>query len=223
MHDGHRERMKKRCQINGIESLANHEILELSLFYAIPRKNTNGIAHKLLEKFGSISAIFDAPINILKEVDGIGDNAALFIKLIPELARIYMEDKHKFEEKNISPEQVCEKLLHKFIGRNEEVVAIALFDAKGKLVYDGIVSKGTVNAVNLYIRKILEFVMNYNACSIIVAHNHPTGLALPSLDDIEATQMLVNILKGMKVTLIDHIIIADNEYISLRHSGVCEF
>ncbi len=220
MHDGHRDRIRKKFLLNGTDNFEEHEVLELALFYAIPRKNTNEIAHRLLESFGSITAIFDAPINMLKEVHGVGESAAVFIKMISSLARIYMEKKHSDVHGTFSLAEISNKLMLKFIGRMEEAVAIALFDAKGKIVYEGIVNKGTVNAVDIYARKIIELVVLYNASSVILAHNHPSGFAIPSVDDIESTAKLNKIFMGMRVSFLDHIIVADGDYVSLRECGI---
>ncbi len=220
MHDGHRDRLRKKFIMNDTDSMEDHEILELALFYAIPRKNTNEIAHNLLKHFGSISSVFDAPISSLKEVDGIGENAAVFIKLISSLSRIYTERKYNSKQSILKLSEINDRLLKKFIGRNEEVVAIALLDAKGKLVYDGVINKGTINGVDLYIRKIIELVVNYNAVSVAISHNHPSGVALPSADDIKSTERINNILAGMQVKLLDHIIVADQDYVSMRESFI---
>ncbi len=212
--------MRKKFLLNDIDNFEDHEILELALFYAIPRKNTNEIAHKLLEKFGSIDAIFDAPINMLKEVDGVGESAAIFIKMISSLTRIYMEKKYISTNKALTPQEINDRIALKFTGRMQEVVAIMLFDAKGKLIYDGIVNKGTVNAVDIYARKIIELIVLYNASSIILAHNHPSGFAVPSVEDIESTAKLNDIFKGMRINFLDHIIVADGDYVSLRDCGI---
>ena len=222
LHDGHRERIRKRYFENGVDGMQPHEVLELALFYAIPRKNTNVIAHELLNKFGTISAVFDAPLKLLEEVDGIGRSAAKFIKLIPELSRIYMEDKYNNDDNIVTDDAICDRICLKLLNRTDEMVAAVLLDAKGKLVYDGIVSKGTINSVDICIRKIVELVMTYNACSIVIGHNHPSGMAIPSNDDITTTKKLFQILSTMKVTLLDHIIVADNEYTSLRDSEISE-
>ncbi len=102
----------------------------------------------------------------------------------------------------------------------EETVAIALLDAKGKVIYEGIINKGTVNAVDIYARKIIELIVLYNASSVILAHNHPSGFAIPSVDDIESTAKLNKIFTGMRVNFLDHIIVADGDYVSLRECGV---
>ncbi len=220
MHEGHRSRLKNKFILNGIDNLEDHEILELLLFYAISRKNTNDIAHRLLESFHTIDAVFDAPVNALKNVDGIGESTALFLKIISGVVRLYMERKYSSKNKVLTTEEINDNLMFKFIGRSEEVVAIALLDAKGKLIYEGIVNKGTVNSVDIYIRKIIEFIVMYNASSIILAHNHPSGFAVPSPEDIESTAKLNKIFKGMNVNFLDHIIVADHDYVSLRECKI---
>ncbi len=220
MHEGHRSRLKNKFILNGIDNLEDHEILELLLFYAISRKNTNDIAHRLLESFHTIDAVFDAPVNALKNVDGIGESTALFLKIISGVVRLYMERKYSSKNKVLTTEEINDNLMFKFIGRSEEVVAIALLDAKGKLIYEGIVNKGTVNSVDIYIRKIIEFIVMYNASSIVLAHNHPSGFAVPSPEDIESTAKLNKIFKGMNVNFLDHIIVADHDYVSLRECKI---
>jgi len=222
LHEGHRMRLKDKFLLGGIDGFEDHEVLELLLFYAIPRKNTNEIAHKLLEKFGSLDAVFDSPINLLRTVDGVGDSAAIFIKIISNITRLYIERKYVSGKKALKFDEMNNKLMMKFIGRQEETVAVMLLDAKGKILYDGIVNKGTVNAVDLYMRRIIELVVLYNASAIILAHNHPSGVAVPSRDDIETTKAINNILKSMKVNLLDHIIVADGDYVSMRDCGMFE-
>ena len=222
MHEGHRSRLKKKFLLNDMDYFEDHEALELILFYAIPRKNTNDIAHNLLKKFGSVDQILDAPIKILQEVEGVGESAAILIKSISSILRIYLERKYSGSENYLSLKDLSDKLMLKFTSRLEEVVAIALVDAKGKLIYDGIVNKGSVSAVEIYARKIIELIVLYNASGVMLAHNHPSGFALPSSDDIETTKKLSDILKSMKVELLDHIIVADGDYISLRESGMHE-
>lgn len=219
MHSGHRKRIKEKYIRDGIDKFNDHEILELALYYAIPRKNTNEIAHALIDKFGTLSAVFNASISMLKEVEGMGESSALFIKLIPDLARAYLVN--SMSHNNImTVKEACDKLTLNFVGRMEEVVALMLFDAKNKLVYDGVINKGTVNAVDLYARKIVELIVMYNACSGIIAHNHPSGLAFPSNDDLSSTDRLKVIFKNMGVKFIDHIIVADGDYISLASSDM---
>ena len=220
MHENHRKRVRKRFIDYGIESLEPHEILELILFWSIPRRDTNVIAHKLINKFGSISAVFDAPYKMLLEVDGLGTNSAILLKLIPSLARVYQEDKYLIDKKVPDLESCCDKLVLKFLGRTDEAVAIMLFDSKGKPIFDGIINTGSVSAVEIYSRRIIELISSYSAASIILAHNHPSGIALPSKEDIISTDKLSLVLKSMGVIFIDHIIVADGDYVSMRQDGL---
>lgn len=220
MHQGHRERMRKKFLLNGLDNFEDHEILEFILFYAIPRKDTNEIAHLLIEKFGSLDAILDAPINLLKEVDGIGESAAIFIKMISSLARTYVERKNNAINNYKNESDLNHKIALKFIGRTEEAVAIILLDAKGKIIYEGIITKGSVNAVNIYLRKIIELITLYNASSILIAHNHPSGIAVPSQEDVETTAKLSNIFQSMNINFLDHIIVADHDFVSLKECSI---
>ena len=220
MHQGHRERMRKKFLLNGLDNFEDHEILEFILFYAIPRKDTNEIAHLLIEKFGSLDAILDAPINLLKEVNGIGESAAIFIKIISSLARTYVERKNSAINNYKDESDLNHKIALKFIGRTEETVAVILLDAKGKIIYEGIVTKGSVNAVNIYLRKIIELITLYNASSILIAHNHPSGIAVPSQEDIETTAKLSNIFQSMNINFLDHIIVADHDFVSLKECSI---
>lgn len=220
-HNGHRDRLRKKFLDNSFDGLETHEILELMLYYAIPRKDTNPIAHKLIDSFGSISAVFDAPIDKLKE-QGISENCAIYLKLIPQICRMYMEDKHNNKDKIIDIEKVGEKLKDKFVGRDYEAVVLLLLDSKFKEVFCGVVSKGSVSACEIYVRKVIELAVLYNAKFAVLAHNHPSGLALPSNADIVTTKKVYQALRLIDVALIDHIIVADDDYVSLKESGFME-
>ncbi len=219
VHSGHRSRVRKKFLDNGIDSFEPHEVLELLLFYAVPMKNTSILAHKLLDSFGSISAIFDAPYDALIEA-GLTESQAVMLKLMPDITRLYIEDKHNNKSKVVDVDNLPDVIIRKFIGRENENVLALLIDAKGKEVFCGIVSKGSLNDTTLPIRKIVDFSLRYNAKSVIVAHNHPSGVALPSRDDIDATVNLKNALDLIGVRLLDHYIVADNDCVSLAQSKI---
>ena len=222
IHTGHRERVKKQFIENDIENFLPHQILELLLFYAIPRRDTNPIAHRLLNKFGSISAVFEAPIELLMK-EGLSESTAVLLKLIPSLSRVYLNDKYKNNDKIILEEDIFPYITSRFIGISEEVVIILLMDLKGKEVYSGIVRRGSVNAVDFYIRDIMNLCLNYNAHTAILAHNHPSGFALPSKSDLNTTKLIADSLKVINVKLLDHLIVADGECISLKQNGFDEY
>lgn len=219
MHEGHRDRLKERFLKDGLDSFEQHNILELALFYAIPRKDTNEIAHRLIDAFGSVSGVFNAPYEQLLEIEGIGENAACFIKLIPELARCYYNDMgHEKIQVLNSTDAAGAFFIPKFIGRTEEHIFMAALDGKSRLLKFDLVAKGVVNEVSINVRKVVEVAMKHNAVSVIIAHNHPNGVALPSPDDIDTTWRIVDALNIVNIKLLDHIIVAGNDYVSLRDS-----
>lgn len=214
VHEGHRERMRNKYVNKGIEVFEQHEILEMLLFYAIPRKNTNDIAHRLLEACGSLSAVFDAPIDILMQ-QGLSYNAAVLLHMIPDLSRAYQSDKFDNEEKIITDENIGKKMVHLFAGKNEECVYAFFLDAKGKEKYSGIISKGDASSAPLFSKDIVSIAARCKAVTVITAHNHPSGVAFPSRADLEATADIADALDTIGIHLADHIIVADRDYISL--------
>lgn len=214
VHEGHRERMRNKYVNKGIEVFEQHEILEMLLFYAIPRKNTNDIAHRLLEACGSLSAVFDAPIDILMQ-QGLSYNAAVLLHMIPDLSRAYQSDKFDNEEKIITDENIGKKMVHLFAGKNEECVYAFFLDAKGKEKYSGIISKGDASSAPLFSKDIVSIAARCKAVTVIIAHNHPSGVAFPPRADLEATADIADALDTIGIHLADHIIVADRDYISL--------
>lgn len=217
VHDGHRDRVRDKFLHSGLEVFEEHQILELLLFYGIPRKDTNEIAHKLINTYGSFSSVFDAPIETLEDC-GLSKSASVLIKLIPQVCRKYMDDKYENKDKIITSENIAERLMPKFIGLDEENVVLMLLDAKSKELYCGVISQGSVNASEIYTRKVVQLAVKYHSTSAIISHNHPSGIALPSLEDIKSTINLKKALSAVGVRLVDHIIVADTDYISLAQS-----
>lgn len=218
-HDGHRQRMREKYIEHGIESFKEHEALELFLFYGVPYKNTNPLAHKLLDDFGSLSAIFDAPPSLLREY-GLSDHLIAHIKLMPDMARLYMIDKVDNPGKVVNMGNLCGYFQPLFFGQNEEVMRLLLLDKKGKQIYSGVISKGSVNSTDVNIRKICELALYYNAKYAAIAHNHPSGLAKPSPRDIDCTNKIFVALQLISVRLLDHIIVADDDSVSMALSSM---
>lgn len=218
MHEGHRDRMRQKFLQDGLDSFESHEALEMLLYYAIPRKDTNEMAHRLIQEFGSLSAVFDAPIDTLMRMGKISERTAILIKMIPQLSRMYLENKHKYSNKLLSDDIIGDLLTHKFVGRTNETVILLLMDGKRKQLFCGVVSEGSLSGAEIYIRRIVELSMRYNASLAVIAHNHPSGIALPSKEDLIATASVRDALALIGVKLIDHIIVADDDYVSLRQS-----
>ena len=220
MHEHHRVRMRQRLLKEGIDNLAKHEILEILLFYSIPQKNTNDIAHLLLDRFGSLSNVFDASIEELLKVKGVGQTSASLIKFLPELCRVYIEDQKNCRSSIIDTEKAGKIFVNKFVGRLNEFVVLMLLDSKNKLLFCDTVCEGSIHSVEINIKKIVSLAVNNNASKAILAHNHPSGMALPSKDDIITTINTRDALKLIDVRLIDHIIVADHDYISLADTDL---
>ena len=218
MHDGHRGRLKERFLREGLDNFEQHNILELLLFYVIPRKDTNEIAHRLIEKFGSISRVVEASTEELTEINGIGENAAIFLKLIPEFARRYVEDKASFDNILNSTAKAGQYLLPKFIGRTDENIMAVMLDSKCRVLSCSIVNEGSVNSANLNIRKLVELCLKSKAVSVVLSHNHPNGLAIPSDSDIETTWKVKRALEYVGIKLLDHVIVAESDFVSMRDS-----
>lgn len=214
VHEGHRQRMKKYFVQNGFKGLEEHQILEMILFYAVPRRDTNLMAHRLLDRYGSIAKVCDAPIDTLKNDFGLSESTAVLLKMIPEMARVYSESKHTAEIIDI--DNAADILRSKFIGANVEKVALALGTANGRLIMCDIVCEGSINATEMPIRKIVDLALRHNAKYAYVAHNHPSELCLPSRPDLETTRMLSETLYSIGVVLADHIIFTDTDSFSIH-------
>ncbi len=221
-HKGHRERVKQKFLKNGTDVMEKHEILELMLFYSIPQRDTNPIAHELLERFGSISSLIDAPIDILRQAK-LSESTIVYLKMIPELCRLYIQEREERRLEDFDIEVIADIMGAKFIGRTEEAVGLMLFDsAKRKLFYD-IVNHGAIGSCDMYSRKMMELAVSNKASYAIIAHNHPSTSLLPSKTDLTATKMLIKSFAMVGVKLEDHLIFSDKEYLSLRTSGFFNF
>ena len=220
IHDGHRQRMKDRFREEGLDNFQEHEVLELLLYYCIPRQDTNPIAHTLIDHFGSFSAVMDASVEELEKIPGIGAGAATFLSLMAQAWRYYQVNRTMQSEVILSTVNECGAyLLPYFAGRRNETVFLLCLDAKCKVICCREVGEGSVNSAAVPIRRIVEMAMNSTATSVILAHNHPSGLAVPSRDDVMTTRRVAAALDGVEIVLVDHIIVADDDFVSLAQSG----
>lgn len=219
VHNGHRERMKKRFLEHGLESFEDHSVLELLLFYALPRADVNPIAHMLIDKFGSLSAVFDAPVEELARVPGIGMSTAEFIKLIPQVSRRYLISRISFDDILDSTKKAGEYLLPRFFAERDEIVYMVCLDAKCKVINCKLLFRGGVNSANVSVRKIVENALVFNSTSVIIAHNHTSGIAVPSSEDKATTRRIEQALKAVDINLADHIVVADDDFVSMADNG----
>ena len=220
VHDGHRERMKRRFIQAGLEGFNDHNLLEMLLFYAVPRKNTNELAHKLIEHFGSLTAVFEADFEELKTVEGVGDNAATLIKLAPQLGKRYLEEKSAPKNVISSVNAAGEYFVAKFMFEVNEVAYALLLDSANGIIACKQISRGVVNATEVGVRMLVETAIKSNAASVIISHNHPAGLPLPSKEDEYCTELVRKALELVDIKLLDHIIVAGKEFQSLNKIGL---
>lgn len=219
IHKGHRDRLKKRFLEESLDGFTDIQVLELILFYVIPRRDTNPIAHALLERFGSLSQVLEASVEDLKKVEGIGHEAAVFLNLIPASGRYYMVDK-AMQSKVLNTLEQCGKyLLPYFFGRKVETVFLLCLDAKCKVLGCKEIGEGSVNSAGISVRKIVETALAANATAVVLAHNHPSGIAVPSPEDIQTTRRVAAALQAVDIQLADHIVVADDDYVSMAMSG----
>ena len=221
IHDGHRMRMRERFSQNGFEGFADHEVLEMLLYGALPRVNTNPIAHRLIDRFGSFANVCNASIEELMKVEGVGRVGALHIKMLPEYFRFYMQSMDNQPEfMDLSKtENVVKRLRPFFLGKQNELFYLLTLTSDLKEIECTLMGEGLPNTVEIEKRKLMEVIFRTNSPYIIIAHNHPKGQPLPSNIDITMTKNLVAYLNTINVSLLDHIIITDNDYLSFRDSG----
>ena len=218
IHAGHRQRLKERFLKEGLDNFEEHQVLELLLFYGIPQRDTNEIAHELIRKFGSLSKVLEATPEELSEVKYVGDNVTTLFRLITDVARYYQVNCAMREEILPTIDACGRYLVPFFHGRQNETVFLLCLDAKCKVLSCEKIGEGGVNSAGIPVRKIVEMALKANATSVILAHNHPSGLAIPSGEDIQTTRRVALALDAVEIGLVDHIIVADSDWVSLSQS-----
>ncbi|NLX76820.1 MAG: DNA repair protein RadC [Clostridiaceae bacterium] len=220
VHAGHREKLKQRFIEEGLGAFEDHQILEMLLFYTIPRRDTNEIAHRLINKFGTLEAIFDSSPEQLMEIGKVTKSTAVLLTMIPELSRKYMLMKQGKKPELGSSDKAGKYVTKLFIGRNYEAFYMCCLNSQNQLNYAALVHEGTINEAPVYPRIIVETALRYQANSVILAHNHPGGSLRPSSADIEVTRKISEALKTISVKVVDHIIVSGNDYYSFAENGL---
>lgn len=217
-HKGHRNRMRERFSQTKGAGMSEHEMLEMLLYYSIPQKNTNPIAHALIDRFGSIAGVFEASEDQLLMVDGISQNSVTLIKMIIPLFHEYK--KQSKSGKRLKTADECGRFLCDYYsGIMKERVTVVCTDASCKVLAFETVCEGDTGSCLMNCRRLVEIVLKYPLTSaVIIAHNHPGGLALPSREDINATNELIKTMRSMNINIVDHIIVAGDEYVSMASS-----
>lgn len=219
VHDGHRQRMKSRFKESGASAFDDHNLLELLLYYAVPRRDTNELAHNLINRFGSYSAVLEASIDELMTVDGIGENTAVLIKLVPEMSRRHMLN--MATEKTIdSASKAGKYFVAKYTYETVEVAYAMFLDSKNRIISCREISRGVVNGTDISIRAIAEQALSCKATSVIIAHNHPDGIPVPSAEDELTTQKIKVALSTVGIRLADHIVVGGDKFVSFIDFGL---
>ena len=220
IHVGHRQRLKEQFLEHGLDTLADVNVLELVLYYAIPRQDTNLIAHRLLSVFGSLSGVFDASTDDLVNRGGLTQNTATLLKLIPAAARRYQISRME-PGRILDTTQKCgERLVPFFLDETVECVYMLILDAKCKELGCVRLSEGSITETSLPLRKLTEVALTMKAASIVLAHNHASGIAIPSHEDVEATHRVASVLAQLSISLADHIVVAGDDFVSMAESGL---
>lgn len=217
LHTGHRQRLKEKFLTYGHEVLSDHEFLELLLFFSVPYKNTNELAHKLLNEFGSFSQLIEAEYETLKNLDikDMKDNSACLMKLILAAVNRYNSEKNDITRTQITPQNIGIFAKNLFYGHNEEVSYALLLDRDCYVKKVKMISKGTLNATPIYPREVIKLAVSHEEPYVMIMHNHPGGTPKPSEKDIEVTKTLINALSYAEVRLIDHVIVAGDQVLSM--------
>ena len=219
IHDGHRSRMKQEFLQGGLTHFSEPRALELLLFYSRMQGDVNPTAHALLDAFGSLAGVLDADPQELMSVPGVGENTAVLLKLIPALAAKYLASRTSAETIIRNSGDLRDLFAPYFFGARNELSFLACFDSKLKLLGVRKISEGGPNETNIGPRQIATAALSYNASAVVVAHNPLSGLASRTADDNSTTRYLFQVLRGLGIVLYDHVILADDDMVSMRDSG----
>lgn len=222
VHEGHRERMRERFFQHGLETFNEIEALEMLLYYAIPRKDTNPLAHALLDRFGSLDYVLSASEEELCEVPGISERTAALLMMVPQITQLSEVNRANRIKDVTRTEDAVNFLIPRFRNQRREILLLLCLNSQKQITHVEVMNKGAVNYVTFDPRRVVEVALKRQAVSVILAHNHPDGPALPSKEDDSATSQVYRALNTVGINLYDHIIIAGEDYASYRRSGALD-
>ncbi len=214
------EKIRNKLDTRGAAGLTDTDILDSLLSFIVVGRDTRKIATALIKKFGSFSTVLGAPESELLKITGIDIKTAKYLTQLPEFARYYLDDiTNKTRKRIFDTNSSYDQFRLKFLGMTKECVAIIILNSRGQIVHNDILWQGTVSQVPVYIRELVSLCIHFDADTVIIAHNHPSGNPAPSRGDVSATKEIQIALDGIYVNLEDHLIITDTDYTSLRKSG----
>lgn len=209
IHTGHRERMRQRFLQEGGEGFHDHELLEMLLYYAVPRGDTNPLAHKMIKEFGSLPTLMEAESYDISRLCGVGINTAILVSLQKELSKRCLQARWRERPVLNSLSRAVEFCTALMAYKNREFFYAVCLDNKRRLINTVQIAEGTVNTAAIHPRFVVEAALKLQASAVIFTHNHPGGTCRPTYQDIETTTKLGKLLNAIEVQLIDHIIVAD--------------
>lgn len=213
------DRLSRRFLLRDPDSLTEAELLELLLRFSSTPEEAHALAARLLAQFSNLAALLEAQPEVLAAVDGMKEDDVLLLRLVPELHRRYFLSRVNGETRLTDSAAFGDFLLPYFYGVQEEIVYLLTLDATGKVLSCRLIGHGSVNSASVPMRKLVQEAISSNATGVVLAHNHPSGIALPSPEDVELTRRLRGALDVLDMILLDHIVIADDDFVSMRDSG----
>jgi DNA repair protein RadC len=216
----HRKRLRLKFLNAGTEAFHDYEVLELLLTYAVPRKDVKLQAKALIREFGSLKEAMDADIGDVVKISGIGENSAVLIKLVKEIAALYLKAKAKERKQVTCTTELIDFCRTVMGGKRDEEFCVIYLDAQNQIIEFETIQKGVVNQAVVYPRQVLESALKKKASAIILAHNHPSGHVRPSDADIRLTHTIRETAKVLDILVHDHIIVGENRFFSFREEGL---
>lgn len=218
-HIGHRKRIRQRLTATGTEAFLDHELLEVLLTYAIARKDTKPTAWALLKHFGSLNGVLDADQTALTDVAGIGPHTAQLFTLLRELFKRYLLAQVKRNVQIRTPQQVLDYCKASLAGKKEEFLEVIFLSTRNTIISIQVIARGEIDKVSASPRKIVEWALKEKASALILVHNHPSGDATPSAEDIDLTLKVIQAARVFDISVHDHIIISKGMHYSLKAAG----
>ena len=219
MAEGHRGRVRDRLLSQRVQDVPEYVVLESYLHGIVPRKDMHALANRLIEEFGTFAQVVDAPLEALQAVEGVGPTIAQKIKLIQVYLRCYLHSQNQKDTVLYTTEDFGEYLKPYFLGERNELVYLLCMNSSNKVLGCDLLGEGGISAVAFTIRSLLSVVNKYNATRVVLAHNHPCGIAIPSQEDVNITRRVRRMLRDSEVELLDHIIMDEDDFVSIHDSG----
>jgi len=218
--EGHRQRLRDRFNASGLGAFEDHEVLELLLTYAIPRKDVKPIGRALLDRFGTISNVLDAATADLTSVDGVGQSGATLLHLMPALTRRYLRDRWGHKPQLATREDVARFAVDELATAINEVFLLIILTHENHILRALPLHEGTITSAPVYPRLVVEAALRHHAAKVVFVHNHPGGVAQPSDEDIQVTRTLCDVLAVLSIPVVDHVIVAGPRTFSMAAAGL---